>query len=94
MKRVGTALGIVLMVLSAAALLLTVRELVLALRLGGPAAAYNSAKVVFDGVFAGVTLLVAAILLRDHLRRRRPRLIFAGATVVIVLAGINAGYVS
>ncbi len=94
LRQVATAIGIVLMILSAGALLLTIRELVLALRLGGPSGAYNSAKVVFDGVFAVVTLLAAAILLRDHLRQRIPRLVFAAATVVIVVAGAYTGYAS
>ena len=87
------AIGIVLMILSASALLLMVRDFTQAIRTGGASGAYNSGQVVFYGVFALATLLIAAILLRSHLRRRLPRLLFAGATVVIVVAGINAGYV-
>lgn len=93
MRQVATAIGVALMVLSASALLLTVRNFTLAIRTGGASGAYNSSQVVFYGVFALATLLIAAILLRSHLRRRLPRLLFAGATVVIVVAGINAGYV-
>ena len=94
MKQVTTAIGIVLMILSAGALLLTIRNFTQAIRTGGASGAYNSSQVVFYGVFALVTLLVASGLLRDHLRRRNPRLMFVAATVAVVLAGTCAGYLS
>jgi predicted alpha/beta hydrolase len=92
LRQVATAIGIVLMVLSAAALLLTIRDFTQAIRLGGASGAYHSAQVVFYGVFAVITLLFAAILLRPYLRRRTPRLMFALATIVVVVAGTYTGY--
>ena len=92
LQRVGTAIGTILMVLSAVALLLAIRNFTQAIRTAGASGAYNSPPVVFYGVFALATLLIAAGLLRGPLRRRAPRLLFAAATVVVVVAGICAGY--
>jgi uncharacterized protein YacL len=92
LRQVATAIGIVVMILSAGAFLLTVRDFTQAVRLGGASGAYHSSQVVFHGVFAVVTLLIAAMLLRPYLRRRTPRLMFALATIVVVLAGTYTGY--
>lgn len=92
MRWIATAIGIAMMIVSAIALLLTVHELVRALRLGGAAGAYNSGKVVFDGVFALLTLLIGAILLRKHLRQHMPRFVFFVTIVVLIFSGIASGY--
>jgi hypothetical protein len=92
LRQIVTAFGVVLMALSASALLMTIRDFVAALRLRGPSGAYNSSQVVFYGVFALTTLLISSALLRRHLRRRTPRVIFAMTTVIIVVVAIYAGY--
>jgi len=43
------------MILSAGALLLTIRDFTQAIRVGGASGAYNSSQVVFDGVLALTT---------------------------------------
>ncbi|MFI5001342.1 MAG: hypothetical protein ACHQK9_15805 [Reyranellales bacterium] len=93
MKQATAAIGLVVMVVSALALLFTVRDFVAAMHSGGPSGAYNSSRVVFWGVLALTTFLIASGLLREHLRQRAARLVLAIATVVLVVVGAVAGYV-
>ena len=96
--KIVAGVGIVLLILGAGALLLVCRDLVLSLRFGGPSGGYIGAHsfgaMLVDGAMMIVFLLIGGLLTRRHLQRRTPRIIVGVVAIIMILLGLNAGYVS
>jgi len=94
LKQIAFVLGLALIVAGVGALMLTLRNLVLALRHGGIGSALHSPVVIADGVGALILLVIGMALLHAQLRRTLPRFLVAAVIIAAVLLGIDAGYVS
>jgi hypothetical protein len=90
-------IGIVAMILGLLALVVTIRDIALAMYFGGPQGrligAYNTSATIVDGVIALVFLGIGWLMLRPHFERKAPRLIMGAAVVLAVLLGLNAARV-
>jgi hypothetical protein len=93
LKQIAFVLGLALIVAGMGTLTFVLRNLVMALRHGGLAAAWNSRVVTVDGAGALILLVIGMALLRPQLKRRLSRLLVAAVVLVAVLMGVDAGYV-
>jgi hypothetical protein len=92
-SKVRTLGGIVLMIFANLAVAAMVRDIVLALRLQDYLAARSVGAAVYEGLLTTACFLVGWFLLREHLRRKRPRRVLAISGLVMAFWGFMAGFI-
>jgi len=96
--KVRIVLGIILWVLAALTLVVLVRDLSIASRVGTDTdlgrliRGYRLGTALFEGVFMLVFLIPAYLLTRAHLERSKPRIALAVGAVIAIALGFNASY--
>ena len=93
---IKTAIGLLAFVIAAYMLALTVKDLVITIRLGGPtggtAGAYSFGAMLIEGGATLLLLLLGVLLTHQHLEKRGARVVVGLAALLMVLWGMAAGY--
>ena len=94
LRQINVFVGLLLLIVGGSALAYGLRNMAAGFRQGGFDAAYHVPNGVVDAGMGLAFIVVGLAMLRQPLRRRLPRLFVILFAVLIVVLGIQAGYVS